>query len=120
MTPEELMADIKSGSLITSTFGPNVSLVTGDYSVGVAGLWIENGVPAYPVNEITVAGNLKDMFRNMTPASDLEFRRGVERADLAHRGHDRCRLMSDFSAPGRHGAFERRDDAGSRARAKVL
>ena len=71
------MAEIKSGLLVTSTFGPNVSLVTGDYSVGVSGMWIENGEPAYPVNEITVAGNLKDMFRNMTQANDLEFRRGV-------------------------------------------
>lgn len=77
MSPKELMADIKSGLYVTSTFGPNVSLVTGDYSVGVSGLWIEDGVPAYPVNEITVAGNLKDMFRNMTQADDLEFRRGV-------------------------------------------
>jgi PmbA protein len=77
LTPEELMADIKSGLFVTSTFGPNVSLVTGDYSVGVSGQWIENGEPAYPVNEITVAGNLKDMFRHITPASDLEFRRGT-------------------------------------------
>ncbi len=76
------MADIKSGLYITSTFGPNVSLVTGDYSVGVSGLWIENGVPAYPVNEITVAGNLKEMFRNMTQANDLEFRRGVNAPTL--------------------------------------
>lgn len=82
LSPAELMADIKSGLLITSTFGPNVSLVTGDYSVGVSGLWIENGVAAYPVNEITVAGNLKDMFMNMTPANDLEFLRGTNAPTL--------------------------------------
>lgn len=82
MTPKELMADIKSGLFVTSTFGPNVSLVTGDYSVGVSGIWIENGEPVYPVNEITVAGNLKDMFRNMTQANDLEFRRGVNAPTL--------------------------------------
>ena len=76
-TPEDLMSDIKSGLLITSMFGANVSVVTGDYSVGVSGRWIENGVPAYPVNEITVAGNLKDMFPALRPANDLEFRGGV-------------------------------------------
>ena len=51
--------------------------MTGDYSRGAAGFWIENGEVTYPVNEITIAGNLKDMFMAMTPASDLEFRYGT-------------------------------------------
>jgi PmbA protein len=54
-----------------------VNGVTGDYSRGASGFWIENGEIAYPVSEITVAGNLKDMFLNMTPADDLEFRYGT-------------------------------------------
>jgi len=52
--------------------------VTGDYSRGAAGFWIENGEIAYPVSEVTVAGNLKDMFLEMTPADDLVFRHGTD------------------------------------------
>lgn len=85
-TPAELMSDIKEGLLITRTFGPNLSLVTGDYSVGVGGFWIEKGEIAYPVNEITVAGNLKDMFRAMTPANDLTFKRGLNAPTLRIEG----------------------------------
>jgi PmbA protein len=54
-----------------------VNGVTGDYSRGASGFWIENGALAYAVSEVTIAGNLQDMFMNMTPASDLSFRRGV-------------------------------------------
>jgi PmbA protein len=54
-----------------------VNGVTGDYSRGAAGFWIESGKIAYPVSEITIAGNLKDMFRNLTAASNLEFRYGT-------------------------------------------
>jgi PmbA protein len=86
LSPAALIADIKSGLLITRTFGPNLSLVTGDYSVGVSGFWIDNGAAAYPVNEITVAGNLKKMFREMTPADDLEFRHGVNAPSLRIEG----------------------------------
>jgi PmbA protein len=57
--------------------GMGINGVTGDYSRGASGFWIENGEIAYPVSEITVAGNLKDMFLNMTPADDLEFRYGT-------------------------------------------
>ena len=77
MTPEELMADIKSGFYITSLMGSGVNMVTGDYSRGAAGFWIENGKVAYPVSEVTVAGNLKDMFLQMTPANDLAFKMAV-------------------------------------------
>jgi PmbA protein len=54
-----------------------VNTITGDYSRGAGGFWIENGEIAYPVNEITIAGNLADMFMHLTPADDLEFKRGT-------------------------------------------
>jgi PmbA protein len=73
MDPEELIADIKSGLYVTELIGMGVNMVTGDYSRGASGFWIENGEIAYPVSEITVAGNLKDMFRSIIPANDLEF-----------------------------------------------
>jgi PmbA protein len=75
LTPAELMADIKQGLYVTSTMGFGVNLVTGDYSQGASGLWIENGELAYPVEEITIAGNLKDMFKNISAiGNDLVFR----------------------------------------------
>ena len=66
--------------------GMGVNGVTGDYSRGASGFWIENGEIAYPVSEITVAGNLKDMFLNMTPADDLEFRYGTNAPTLRVEG----------------------------------
>ena len=74
LSPQELIADIKSGLYLTETFGMGINTITGDYSQGAAGFWIENGVVAYPVSEITIAGNLKDMFLRLTPANDLTFR----------------------------------------------
>jgi PmbA protein len=75
ITPRELIADIKSGLFVTETMGHGVNLVTGDYSHGASGLWIENGEFAYPVEEITIAGNLKDMYRNISAiGNDLLFR----------------------------------------------
>ena len=71
---DELIGDIKSGLYITSLIGFGVNGVTGDYSRGASGFWIENGKLAWPVSGITVAGNLKDMFLKMTPASDLQFK----------------------------------------------
>jgi PmbA protein len=74
LAPAELMADIKQGLYVTETMGFGVNLVTGDYSQGAAGLWIENGELAYPVEEITIAGNLKDMYRNISAVgNDLRF-----------------------------------------------
>jgi PmbA protein len=78
LSPAELMADIKSGLYITSLIGFSVNPVTGDYSRGASGFWIENGKKVWPVSGITVAGNLKDMFLNLTPANDLEGRRTTE------------------------------------------
>lgn len=73
LSPVELMADIKNGFYVTDVFGMGVNGVTGDYSQGAAGFWIENGKVSYPVSEVTIAGNLKDMYRNLIPANDLEF-----------------------------------------------
>jgi PmbA protein len=73
-SPEALMADIGKGFYVTELLGMGVNGVTGDYSRGAAGFWIENGALTYPVSEVTIAGNLKDMYRNLTPADDLEFR----------------------------------------------
>lgn len=74
-THEEILRNVKGGLLVLSTMGFGVNLVTGDYSQGASGLWIENGELAYPVEEITIAGNLKDMFRNVSAiGNDLEWR----------------------------------------------
>ncbi|MGE4217885.1 MAG: TldD/PmbA family protein [Alphaproteobacteria bacterium] len=77
LTPEALIADIESGFYVTELMGFGINGVTGDYSRGAAGFWIEKGEIAYPVSEITVAGNLKDMFLNMTPANDLAFKQST-------------------------------------------
>jgi PmbA protein len=69
-----LMADAKTGLLVTSMFGPSLNGNTGDWSVGVSGFWFENGEMAYPVTEITVAGNLIDIYRRVVVGSDLELR----------------------------------------------
>jgi PmbA protein len=76
-SPEALMADIGEGFYVTSLIGMGVNQVTGDYSRGASGFWIENGKPTFPVSEVTIAGNLVDMFANLTPANDLEFRHGT-------------------------------------------
>ena len=69
-TPEELMAQMGTGLLVTSMIGATINPTTGDYSRGAAGVWIENGQPAYPVNECTIAGNLRDMLARLIPAND--------------------------------------------------
>jgi PmbA protein len=77
LAPDELISDIVEGFYITELMGMGVNSVTGDYSRGAAGFWIENGKIAYPVSEVTIAGNLKDMFKRLTAASDLVFRYGT-------------------------------------------
>jgi PmbA protein len=74
VSPDALIAGLKSGVYVTELIGMGVNMVTGDYSRGAAGFWIENGELAYPVAEITIAGNLRSMFAHLTPADDLEFR----------------------------------------------
>jgi PmbA protein len=69
-----LMSDAKTGLLVTSMFGPSLNGNTGDWSVGVSGVWFENGEAAYPVTEITVAGNLIDIYKRLVVGSDLEIR----------------------------------------------
>ncbi|HTW52051.1 MAG TPA: metallopeptidase TldD-related protein [Stellaceae bacterium] len=81
-TPAELYADVKSGFYVTELMGMGVNGVTGDYSRGAAGFWIENGALTFPVSEMTVAGNLKDMFLHMVAANDLEFRTGADAPTL--------------------------------------
>ncbi|MCR5877497.1 TldD/PmbA family protein [Phenylobacterium sp. J367] len=69
-----LIRDAGNGLLVTSMFGPSLNGNTGDWSVGCSGFWFENGEVAYPVNEITVAGNLIDIYARLVPGSDLEIR----------------------------------------------
>jgi len=78
MTPADLMADIKDGFYITELVGQGVNTITGDYSRGASGFWIENGEIAYPVSECTIAGTLQEMFASLTPANDLILRYGTD------------------------------------------
>ncbi|MBN8984306.1 MAG: TldD/PmbA family protein, partial [Rhizobiales bacterium] len=86
MTPAELMADIKQGFYVTDLIGSGVNGVTGDYSRGASGFWIENGKPTYAVSEMTIAGHLFDIFKSLRPANDLEFRYGVNAPTLRIEG----------------------------------
>jgi PmbA protein len=86
LSPAELIADIKEGFYVVELIGMGVNGVTGDYSRGAAGYWIENGQITFPVNEMTVASNLKDMFLNLTAADDLVFRTGVDAPTLRVEG----------------------------------
>jgi PmbA protein len=78
VAPAALIADIAAGFYVTEMMGMGVSTITGDYSRGAAGFWIEDGAVAYPVSEVTVAGNLADMFARLVPASDLEIKGAVD------------------------------------------
>jgi len=82
LTPEALIADIKQGFYVTELMGMGVNGITGDYSRGAAGFWIENGEIGFAVSEVTVASNLKDMFLHLTAANDLAFRTGVDAPTL--------------------------------------
>ena len=73
-SPGALAKAAGKGLLVTDMFGPSINPNTGDYSVGVAGFWFEDGEIAYPVSEVTVAGDLPSMFARLVPASDLELR----------------------------------------------
>ncbi len=83
---EALIGGVQQGFLVTEMMGMGTNMVTGDYSRGASGYWIENGEIAYPVNEVTVAGNLKDMYANMTAADDLVFRYGTNAPTLLIEG----------------------------------
>jgi PmbA protein len=84
--PDSLLADIEDGFYITDLIGMGVNQVTGDYSRGAAGFWIENGRKTYPVSEVTIAGHLFDIFRTLTPANDLTFRYGTNAPTLRVEG----------------------------------
>ncbi len=76
-TRQALFEQASEGLCVTDMFGPQVNPNTGDYSVGCSGFWIENGALAYPVSEITIAGNILDMYEHLVPADDLEFRGAI-------------------------------------------
>jgi PmbA protein len=86
VTPDALIDDIADGFYITDLIGMGANMVTGDYSRGASGFWIENGKRTYPVSEVTIAGNLLEMFRTLTPANDLEFRYGTNAPTLRIEG----------------------------------
>ena len=72
-TPDQLIKDVRQGLYVTELIGNGVNQITGDYSRGATGFWIEDGTLAYPVSEITIAGNLNDIFANLIVANDLQF-----------------------------------------------
>jgi PmbA protein len=87
LPPASIFADIKSGLYVTELIGQGVNMVTGDYSRGASGLWIENGELSYPVEGITIAGNLREMFQNVTAAgNDMVFRSSVASPTLRIEG----------------------------------
>ena len=85
-SPDELIADIDEGFYVTDLIGSGANMVTGDYSRGASGFWIEKGQRTYPVSEVTIAGHLLDIFRTVTPANDLEFRYGTNAPTLRLEG----------------------------------
>ena len=85
-TPEQIMQEIKTGFYVTELVGHGVDLVTGQYSRGASGFWIENGELAYPVSEVTLGSNLLDMLAHLTPASDIDRRYGTAAPTLLIEG----------------------------------
>ena len=73
----DMIKSLKKGLLITELMGSSINYSNGDYSRGASGFWIENGEICYPVSEITIAGNLGDIFMSLIPANDLEFNFGI-------------------------------------------
>ena len=98
MAPTTLPALLRRmgrGLLVTEQLGQGVNPVTGDFSRGVAGFWVENGVIAYPVEEITIAGNLRDMFRDIVAVGSDVDRRGSRHTGLdPRRPHDGGRPLT--------------------------
>tara|TARA_R100001039_G_scaffold26334_1_gene17617 strand:- start:192 stop:791 length:600 start_codon:yes stop_codon:yes gene_type:complete len=82
ISSQDLIGGIKQGLYVTELIGMGVNGVTGDYSRGCSGFWIEDGELVFPVSELTIAGNLKDMFKAVTPADDLEFKYGTNAPTL--------------------------------------
>ncbi|MBB5046005.1 PmbA protein [Rhodopseudomonas rhenobacensis] len=86
VTPAELISDIKEGFYVTDLIGSGVNGVTGDYSRGAAGFWIENGECTYAVSEVTIAGHLIEMYKHLSAANNLEFRYGTNAPTLRIEG----------------------------------
>jgi PmbA protein len=86
VSPEELIASVGNGFYVTELIGQGVNMITGEYSRGATGFWIENGKLSYPVSEVTIASNLKDMFMRVTPANDVDRKYGVAAPTLAIEG----------------------------------
>ena len=84
--PEAMIAEIAEGFYVTDLIGMGANIVTGDYSRGASGFWIENGKLTYPVSEVTIAGRLDDIFRALAPANDLTFRYGTNAPTLRVEG----------------------------------
>jgi len=85
-TPDMLIRGLGTGFYVTEVFGQGVNMITGEYSRGASGFWIENGELAWPVSEVTIAANLKDMFLNMVPADDLDRNYGTAAPTLLIEG----------------------------------
>lgn len=85
-SPQDLIAQMGRGLIVTSMLGSSVNGTTGDYSRGAAGFWVENGQIAYPVNECTIAGNLRDMLMTLQPANDAENWRSMQVPSLLVQG----------------------------------
>ena len=77
VSKRDMIKSLKKGLLITELMGSSINYSNGDYSRGASGFWIENGEICYPVSEITIAGNLVDIFMSLIPANDLEFNFGI-------------------------------------------
>ncbi|MGL3606043.1 TldD/PmbA family protein [Rhizobium sp. G187] len=86
ISPEDLIRSIGTGLYVTDMIGQGVDMITGEYSRGASGFWIENGELTYPVSEITIASNLKDMFMRITVANDIDRKYGVAAPTLAIEG----------------------------------
>ncbi len=85
-SPEDIIRSLKTGFYVTEVFGQGVDMITGEYSRGASGLWIEDGELTHPVAEVTIASNLKDMFLRMVPASDLDRNYGTASPTLLIEG----------------------------------
>ena len=85
-SPQDMIKEIEDGFFVTDLIGMGVNLVTGDYSRGAAGFWIENGKCTFPVSEVTIAGRLDEMFASLKPANDLSFRYGTNAPTLRVEG----------------------------------
>jgi len=84
--PQDIISELKEGFYVTQLIGQGVNLITGDYSRGASGFWIKNGELTFAVSEITIAGNLTDMFQKMEPANDLDKRHGTNTPTIVVEG----------------------------------